>query len=108
MKRGDVCWVEFAPPDKRRPVVILTRNSAIGYLNALTVAPITTTIRRVPSEVILGPEDGLPTVCAANLHNMQTVSRSKIGNFITSLTTNKVVEIETALLFAMGMEGFRK
>jgi len=108
MKRGDVCWVEFDPPDKRRPVVILTRSSAIGYLNALTVAPITTTMRRVPSEVILGPGDGLPTACSANLHNMQTVPKSRIGNLITSLTTNKLAEIETALLFALGMEDFRR
>ena len=55
MKQGDVCWYTFREPDKRRPVVVLTRNSAIPYLTSLTVAPITSTIRNVPSEVLLTP-----------------------------------------------------
>ena len=67
MRRGEVRWYTFKAPDKRCPVLILTRNLAIGFLNALTVAPITTTIRDIPSEVFLTPEDGLFTDCAANL-----------------------------------------
>ena len=61
MRRGDVCWYTFKAPDKRRPVLILTRSSAIGYLNALTVAPITTTVRDIPSEVFLSRGEGLLT-----------------------------------------------
>ena len=60
MRRGEVHWYTFQAPDKRRPVLILTRTSAIGYLTALTVAPITTTIRDIPSEVLLTQQDGLP------------------------------------------------
>ncbi len=107
MKRGDVYWVEFPPPDRRRPVVILTRNSAIGYLNALTVAPITTTIRRVPSEVPVGPEDGLPETGVVNLYNLQTVPKSRLSTLITSLSRNKMSQAESALLFALGIEASR-
>lgn len=67
MRRGEVRWVEFGLPDKRRPAVILTRNSAIGYLSSVTVAPITTTVRETPSQVRLSQEDGLFTECAINL-----------------------------------------
>ena len=71
MKRGEVRWYTFKAPDKRRPVLILTRNRSIGVLNAVTVAPITSTIRDVPSEVILDEDDGLLNECAANLHSLQ-------------------------------------
>jgi mRNA interferase MazF len=104
MKRGEVRWFDFDYPDKRRPVVILTRNSAIGYLTTVTVAPITTTIRRVPSEVFLSQEDGLLTDCAANLHNLQTVSKAKIGALIAVLSEHGMAQIEAALSFALGME----
>ena len=59
MDRGEVRWYTFAGPDKTRPVPVLTRSSAIRYLNAITVAPITTTIRGVPSEVVLSADDGM-------------------------------------------------
>ena len=104
MKRGEVRWFDFDYPDKRRPVVILTRNSAIGYLTTVTVAPITTTIRRVPSEVFLSQEDGLLTDCAANLHNLQTVAKTKIGALIAVLSEHRMTQIEAALSFALGME----
>jgi mRNA interferase MazF len=62
--RGDVRLYRFAPPDKERPVVVLTRDSAIAYLSSVTIAPVTSTIRGVPSEVVLGDEDGMKTSCA--------------------------------------------
>lgn len=105
MKRGEVHWYNFAYPDKRRPVVVLTRNSAIGYLSAVTVAPINTTIRHVPSEVLLGQEDGLPADSAAHLYNLQTVPKDKIGALITVLSERKLAEMEAALVFALGVEG---
>ena len=106
MKRGEVRWADLDYPDKRRPVVILTRDSAIGYLSALTVAPITTTIRQVPTTVRLGPEDGLPAECAANLHNVQTVTKTRVDGLITILSESKMAQIEEALLFSLGMERF--
>jgi mRNA interferase MazF len=108
MRRGEVRWVDFEHPDKRRPAVILTRSSAIGYLSTVTVAPITTTIRETPSAVRLGPEDGLPADCAANLHNVYTVPQARVGNLITVLTESKMVQVEAALLFALGMERYMR
>jgi mRNA interferase MazF len=108
MKRGEVYWYVFKAPDKRRPVLILTRTSAIGYLNALTVAPITTTIRDIPSEVFLSQEDGLLTDCAVNLDNIQTVPKLQIGSLITSLSPFKMREVSQAIRFALGMDEMRE
>jgi mRNA interferase MazF len=67
--RGDVRLYSFTARDKKRPVLVLTRDSAIGYLSTVTVAPITTTIRGVPSEVVLNEDNGMKAPCAVNLHN---------------------------------------
>jgi len=102
MKRGEVRWYKFSKPDKNRPVVILTRNSALEFLGEVTVAPITSTIRDIPSEVLLTKEDGMPKECAVNLDHIQTVSRGKIGPLITMLNSDKLSELRSALLFALG------
>ena len=104
MIRGDVCWYRFRPPDKRRPVLILTRDSAGAYLHEVTVAPITTRIRNVPSEVLLGPDDGMPQECAANLYHLQTVPRTSIGRVVTHLGGQRMAEVRAALLFALGFD----
>ena len=104
IQRGDVRWYEFAHPDKRRPVVILTRDSAIEYLGELTVAPVTSTIRDIPSEVPLSREDGLRGACAINLDHVQTVSRKKLGARIAKLSALKIAELRSALLFALGFD----
>ena len=97
-------WYTFKAPDKRRPVLIITRTSAISFLNALTIAPITTTIRDIPSEVFLTHEDGLFTNCAANLDNLQTVPKSQLDGLITTLSTLRMQEVNQALAFALGMD----
>jgi mRNA interferase MazF len=104
MNQGDVYWYLFQPPDKRRPVVILTRDSAIPYLTALTIAPITTTIRAIPSEVVLTEDDGLLTDCAANCDNVQTVPKGKLSSFITHLPPMKLRELRDAIAFALGFD----
>jgi mRNA interferase MazF len=108
MKRGEVRWVTFEHPDKRRPAVILTRNSAIGYLSTVTVAPITTTIRQTPSAVRLGPDDGLAEDCSANLHNILTVAQTAVGALVTVLTESKMAQVESALLFALGLDRYTR
>ena len=105
MRRGEVRWYRFARPDKRRPVVILTRDSAIKYLGEITVAPVTSTIRDIPSEVLLSQRDGMPKECAINLDHIQTVSKGKIGSLIVSLSLAKLEELRGALLFALGFDG---
>jgi mRNA interferase MazF len=103
MKRGEVRWYTFKPPDKRRPVLILTRDSILEYLGEVTVAPITTTIRDIPSEVVLTTDDGVSRACAANLDHMQTVSRAKIGALITRLAPAKLDQVRSAIVFALGL-----
>jgi len=101
MKRGEIRWYELPQPDKRRPVVVLTRDSAIEYLGEETIAPISTTIRDIPSEVLLTERDGVPRECAINLDHLQTVSRGRLGPLITTLDESKLEQLREALLFAM-------
>ncbi len=82
--------------------MILTRDSVLEYLGEATVAPVTSTIRGIPSEVLLAPKDGLPRDCAVNLDHVQTVSKSRLGALITTLDTERMREIRAALLFALG------
>jgi mRNA interferase MazF len=93
---------QFSYPDKPRPVVVLTRESAIGYLSAVTVAPITSTIRGVPSEVLLTEADGMKGTCAVNLHNVVTVSKAHLGRRVAALSSERLREICGALAFALG------
>jgi mRNA interferase MazF len=101
LKRGEVRWYQFSRPDKKRPVVILTRDSVLEYLAEATIAPVTRTVRGIPSEVLLGPDDGLPEPCAANLDHVQTVARARLGALITTLSAQRMAEVREALLFAL-------
>ena len=104
MKRGDVCWYTFQTPEKRRPVLVLTRTSAQTFLSGITVAPLTTTIRDIPTAVVLTPEeDGVPSLCAVNLDNLQTVQRSGLRHRITSLSPQRMDDVNAALRFALGI-----
>ena len=102
--RGDIRLYQFAPPDKKRPVVVLTRGSAIDYLSTVTVAPITSTIRGVPSKVILNEEDGMKGPCAVNLHNAVTISQNRLGRRIAQLSSLRMGEICAALRFSLGCD----
>jgi mRNA interferase MazF len=104
MKRGEVRWYKFKHPDKKRPVVILSRNSVLEYLGEVTIAPITSTIRDIPSEVFLSRQDGMQNDCAVNCDHIQTVSKSNIGSLITALSTEKLAEIRSAVNFALNLE----
>lgn len=105
MIRGEVRWYTFRPPDKRRPILILTRSSAINFLTNLTIAPLTSTIRDIPTEVVIRPvEDNVLTESAINLDNIQTVQKSKIGGLITVLSPEKMKLVDQALCFALGVD----
>src|SRR5579859_3897333 len=103
MKRGEVRWYKFTHPDKKRPVLILTRNSIIEYLDEVTVAPITATVRDIPSEVHLGRSEGMAKDCAVNFDHIQTVSKAKLGGLITTLSPTKLSEARQAILFSLGL-----
>ena len=102
--RGDVRLYNFAPPDKKRPVVVLTRDSSIAYLSTVTVAPVTSAIRGVPSEVVLNEDDGMKASCAVNLHNAVTVSRDRLGKRVAQLSSLRMNEICAALRFSLGCD----
>ena len=103
MKRGEVRWYKFRNPDKKRPVVILTRNSILEYLGEVTIAPVTSIIRDIPSEVLLSKDDGMQNDCAINCDHVQTVSKSNIGTLITTLSKDKLFEIRNAVFFALNL-----
>jgi mRNA interferase MazF len=73
-------------------------------LNTVTIAPITSTIRSIPTEVVLTEEDGLPGICAANFDNLQTVPKENVGNRITRLTSKRMKEASAAIAFALGFD----
>lgn len=103
--RGEIRLVRFPPPDKARPVLVLTRESAIRYLSRVTVAPLTSTIRDVPSEVVVGIDDGLKQPSAVNLHNIVTVDKARIGRRVAVLTDERMRAVCGALGFALGGSG---
>ena len=101
VSRGEIRLCRFAPPDKERPVLILTRDSAIGHLSTVTVAPITSTMRGVPSEVVLDIDDGMKGRCAVNLHNAVTIAQARLGRRVASLTARRMQEVCAALRFSL-------
>ena len=101
MKYGEIRWYRFLPPDKKRPVLILTRDSVLEYLGEVTIAPITTTVRNIPSEIFLSEADSMPQDCAVNCDHLQTVSKAKIGPLITSLPRSKMIDVGRAIRFAL-------
>lgn len=105
MKQGDVYWYTFRAPDKRRPVLILTRSSAIPFLTGITIAAMTTTIRGIPSEVLLTPDkDEMFEDCAVNTDNIQTIQKTNLGELITELSPERMREVRAAIEFSLGFD----
>ena len=103
MKRGEIRWYKFKAPDKKRPVLILTRDYILKYLGEVTVAPITSTVRDIPSEIFLTKQDGMTKDCAINFDHIQTVSKGKIGSLITTLSADKLERVSKAIQFALDL-----
>ena len=104
LTRGAVHLCRFEKPDKQRPVLILTRDSAVGHLSTVTVAPITSTIRVVPSEVRLNVEDGMKGPCVVNLHNAVTISQDRLGKRVATLSNLRMKQVCAALRFSLGCD----
>ncbi|MDQ3366561.1 MAG: type II toxin-antitoxin system PemK/MazF family toxin [Myxococcota bacterium] len=102
MRRGEIRWYTFSPPDKRRPVLLLTRSSVIDTLNEIIVVPATRTVRGLASEVLLSRDDGMPESCALNFDHVALVQRTRLGAVIAHLADARWSEIEEALLFGCG------
>src|SRR3989304_7717457 len=103
MKRGEVWWVEMPPPAGRRPAVLLSRDSAYRGRAAVTVAPVTRTIRNIPVEVLLDQSDGMPARCVVNLDDITTVPKSLIKQRVTTLSPEKIQKIDEAIRFALDL-----
>lgn len=102
VNRGEVWMYTFRPPDKRWPVVVLTRSEVIPLLNTVMVAPVTSTVRDAPGEVVVGPDEGLKHESAVNLDHVQTVDKARLKRFVGSLDAGKMREVCRALAVATG------
>ena len=102
MKRGEIRWYTFRLPDKRRPVLVLTRNDVIDRLNEIIVVPATRTIRGLTTEVVLTPDGGMPAACALNFDHVSLAQRNRIGAVLCSLPETRWPEVQGALLIACG------
>jgi mRNA interferase MazF len=103
VNRGDICWAELKDAG-RRPVLVLTRSEAIPVLSRILIAPLTRTIRGIPTEVTLGPEDGAPDECAASFDNVQLIGRGLLSEPITHLSGPRMHEVCRALAIATGCD----
>jgi mRNA interferase MazF len=89
MRRGEIRWYTFAPPDKRRPVLVLSRDAVVDTLNEIIVAPATRTIRGIATEVVLSQDDGMPVDCALNLDHVALAQRSRLGGVLAVLASER-------------------
>jgi mRNA interferase MazF len=104
MRRGEIWWAQLAGPASRRPVLLLTRNAAYAVRTSVTIAPLTTTIRDIPVEVRLGPQQGLPRQCVVNLDEVQTIRKERLIRVLTTLSPEVMVQVDQALKFALGLK----
>ena len=105
VNRGEIWLYTFKKPDKRRPVLILTRQDVIPLLHTVMVAPITSTIRGAPSEVVVGIDEGLRADSAVNLDHVQTVEKRLLRQYVGSLGPDKMSQVCRHLAIATGCAG---
>jgi len=103
VRRGEIWWAELPLPIGRRPALLLSRDSAYKVRTSVTVAMVTRTIRDIPVEVLLGPEDGMPTECAVNLDNILTIPKSRLSQRITAVSPAKMTAVAKAIIFALDL-----
>jgi mRNA interferase MazF len=103
VSRGDICWLEL-PNEKRRPALVLTRNEAIPAMQKVIIAFVTSRIRNIPTEIRLGPEDGMPRECAVSFDNVRPVPKVLLGDPIASLAGKRMHEVCKALAIATGCD----
>jgi mRNA interferase MazF len=105
VNRGEIWSYRFAAPDKKRPVLVLSRQDAIELLHTVMVAPITSTIHGAPSEVVVGQQEGLKHESAVNLDHVQTVERARLASYVGQVGRDKMREVCRALAVAVGCDG---
>jgi mRNA interferase MazF len=92
VRRGEIRWYTLRLPDKRRPVLSLTRNDVIDRLNEIVAIPATRTIRGLTTEVVLTVDDGMPAACALNFDHVSLAQRSRIGPVLCYLSEARWAE----------------
>ena len=102
VNRGEIWQYRFQAPDKKRPVLVLSRQEVIPLLHTVMVAPITSTRRGTPSEVAVGPEEGLKHDSAINLDHVQTIERARLTSFVGSLNATQMRKVCRGLAIATG------
>ena len=105
MRRGEVWWANLPDPIGTRPVLLLSRDEAYAIRGRVTVAPITTTIRRIPTEVPLGPRDGLKRPSVVSLDDLTTIAKGRLMERITTLSAASMQSVHAAIVFALGLDG---
>lgn len=106
VSRGEIWLLSLPRPDKRRPVLVLSRPSLIRLLHTVTVAAVTSTVRGSPTEVMVGPEEGLKSVCCVNLCNVYTVRQTELKSFVGTVGSGKMRQVCRALGVASGCDAF--
>ena len=104
LNRGEIWLLDLRRPDKRRPVLILTRRGLIGLLHTVTVVALTSTLRGAPTEVELGTAEGLKGLSCANLCNVFTVQQHRLRTFVGSVGPDKMRQVCRALILATGCD----
>jgi mRNA interferase MazF len=99
VRRGEVWWAELPPPSGRRPVLLLSRDSAYRVRTSVTIGVITRTIRNIPVEVPLDTNDGMLQNCVVNLDEILTIPKSRLVERITSLSYEKMASVVKAISF---------
>lgn len=103
MKRGQIWWVDFPAPVGRRPAILVSRNQAYKVRLAVTVVPLTRTVRGIATEVPLGPPDGVPKASAANADNITTVPKTRVGEYLATLSNEKLEGLDRAIKFSLDL-----
>ena len=99
-RRGEVWWGEIEAIG-RRPFLVMTRSAAIPVLHSVLAAPVTRTVRNMPTELVLGPDDGMPTDCAASFDNLRVVPKAYLVDRLCTLLPMRLVEACRALRAAV-------
>jgi mRNA interferase MazF len=103
MKRGEIWWALLDLPTGRRPVVLVSRDAAYAIRTSITVAEVSTVIRRISSEVALTKRDGMPRACVINTDNLVTIPKTMLESRITSLDSVKIEALDAALGYSLGL-----
>lgn len=103
MRRGEVWWVSFPGPAGRRPAVLVSRDQAYRVRAGVTAVPLTRKARHIRVEVPLGPADGIPQTSVADADDITTVQKSRVQQYVTTLSSEKLEDVQRAIKFALDL-----